>query len=261
MGGSCLREAGVPASRSRTEGRSHCGPKPCGRRVVRQKQVGGRGEVGRPVVRRRQAASNIPPADFKSPGLQYRVPGAVLGGDQKAPFAFVVHVATARNFLPCAGPVHPRLARSLRENCRRPRRPGRPSSPLRHQPRPPGCPFFELPQARYEGLYVGQALFFPGLQGLGRERQGNPSPHGRVPDIDFAGPSVPAWIGPAVPGLSIRTAGELAIWVANRERPRKLDRRDPARVPGDDDSGPLEHFTIDWMHIQRLRSNFDILAP
>ena len=87
-------------------------------------------------------------------------------------FTCVVHVATARNFLPCAGPLHPRLARSLRENSRRPRRPGRPSSPLRHQPRPPGCRFLELPQAPYEGLYVVQALFLPGLQGFGRRRRG-----------------------------------------------------------------------------------------
>ena len=59
----------------------------------------------------------------------YRVPGAALGGDRNAPLAFVVHVATARNFLPCAGPLHPRLARSLREKSRRPRRSGWPSSP------------------------------------------------------------------------------------------------------------------------------------
>ena len=114
-----------------------------------------------------------------------------------------------------------------------------PPPPLRHQPRPPGCPFLELPQARYEGLYGVQALIFPGLQGLGRGRRGNPSPPGRVPDMDFAGPSEHAWIGPVVPGLSIGATGEFAIWVANRERPRKLERRGPARGPGDDDSGPL----------------------
>ena len=52
-------------------------------------------------------------------------------------------------------------------------------------------------------------------------------------DMDFAGPSLPAWTGPAAPGLSIRAAGEFAVWVAKREGPRKLERRDPARGPGE----------------------------
>ena len=47
-----------------------------------------------------------------------------------------------------------------------------PPPPLRHQPRPPGCPFLDLPQAPYEGLYVVRALFLPGLRGFGRRRRG-----------------------------------------------------------------------------------------
>ncbi len=114
-----------------------------------------------------------------------------------------------------------------------------PPPPLRHQPRPPGCRFLDLPQAPQEGLYLVQALYLPGLRGFGRRRRRNPSPSGPVPDMDFAGPSNPAWTGPAAPGLSIRAAGEVADWVAKREGPRKLERRDPAPVPGNDDSAPL----------------------
>lgn len=47
-----------------------------------------------------------------------------------------------------------------------------PPPPLRHQPRPPGCPFLDLPKALYEGLYVVQVLLLPGLQGFGRRRRG-----------------------------------------------------------------------------------------
>lgn len=43
-----------------------------------------------------------------------------------------------------------------------------PPPPLRHQPRPSGCPFLDLPRAPNEGLYIVQVLFLPGLQGLGR---------------------------------------------------------------------------------------------
>ncbi len=87
-----------------------------------------------------------------------------------------------------------------------------------------------------------QALFLPGLQGLGRRQRGGRETRPRPAvsrNMDFAGPSVPAWIGPAVPGVSIPAAGEFAVWVAKRERPRKLERWGPARVPGNDDSGPL----------------------
>ena len=114
-----------------------------------------------------------------------------------------------------------------------------PPPPLRHQPRPPGCPFLDLPKALYEGLYVVQVLLLPGLQGFGRRRRGGRETRPRPavsPDMDFAGPSVPAWIGPTGPGVSIRAAGEFAVWIAKRECLRKLERRDP---PGNDDSGPL----------------------
>ena len=171
----------------------------------------------------------------------YRVPGAALGGDQNAPlsFTYAVHRATARNILPCAGPLHPRLARSLRENRRRPRRPGRPSSPPPPPAQAAGLPFPRTSSSTVRGPVRGTGPHFSRITGL-RERvagrRGNPSPSGRVPDMDFAGPSVPAWIGPTGPGVSIRAAGEFAIWIAKRECPRKLERRGP---PGNDDSGPL----------------------
>ncbi len=67
-----------------------------------------------------------------------------------------------------------------------------PPPPLRHQPRPPGCPFLDLLQALYEGLYVVQALFLPGLRGLGRGRRGGRETRPR--------PAVSrAWISPGRP--------------------------------------------------------------
>ncbi len=147
----------------------------------------------------------------------YRLPGTALGGTQNAPLAFVVHVATARNFLPCAGALHPRLARSLREYCRQPRRSGRPSSPPPPPAQAAGLPFPRPSSSTVRGPVRGTGPHFARTTGL-RERsagrQGNPAPPGRVPGMDFAGPSVPAWIGPAVPGVSIRAAGEFAVWMA-----------------------------------------------
>lgn len=122
-------------------------------------------------------AANAPARGFQipisnSPDPNRRVHGAAVGGDRNAPLVFVVHGVRARKFPPCPGPLHRRLARSLLEYGRQPRRPGRPSSPLRHQPRPPGCHFLDLPPAPYEGQYVVQALFLPGLQGLGETTAG-----------------------------------------------------------------------------------------
>ncbi len=144
---------------------------------------------GRPPPTSRQRISN--PLD---PNIGFHGPPLVGIKTPLWPlwFTCVVHVATARNFLPCAGALHPRLARSLRENAGDPGGLVGPPPPLRPQPRPPGCPFLDLPKALYEGLYVVQALFLPGLQGLGRRWRGGRETRPR--------PAVsPTWISPGRP--------------------------------------------------------------
>ena len=179
------------------------------------------------------------PGDFKSPGSRLSASRGRPWWDSKRPFGLCGSRGNGPQLSALRGTPSSALGTVLAGIL-----PATPAvwlallPPLRHQPRPPGCPFLDLRQALYEGLSVVQALFLPGLQGLGRGRQGNPSPPGRVPDMEFAGPSVPACIGPAVPGVSIRAAGEFAVWAAKRERPRKLERRGPARDPRNDDSGP-----------------------
>lgn len=193
-------------------------------------------------------AANAPARGFQipisnSPDPNRRVHGAAVGGDRNAPLVFVVHGVRARKFPPCPGPLHRRLARSLLEYGRQPRRPGRPSSPP-----PATSPGRRVAisstflQRRTRASTWYRPSFCPDYRALGRRRRGggeNLSPPGRVADMDFAGPSVPARIGPAAPGVSMRAAGEFAVWVAKSGRPRKLERRGPAAVAGNDDSGPL----------------------
>ena len=114
-----------------------------------------------------------------------------------------------------------------------------PPPPLRHQPRPPGFPFLDRPQARYKGLYAVQALFLPGLQGLGRGRRGGRETRPR--------PAVSrTWISPGRP-YPLRSgrrsladpSGRPANSQFGSQIGNALANWSPASVPGDDDSGPL----------------------
>ncbi len=76
----------------------------------------GGGHRGGPPTPYAGGAPNTPAGEFQIPwtpiiGFQ----GPSLVGFETPLMAFVVDVVTAGNFLPCAGPLHPRLARSLRE--------------------------------------------------------------------------------------------------------------------------------------------------
>ncbi len=106
----------------------------------------------------------------------YRLPGAALGGTQNAPLAFVVHGVTARNFLPCAGPLHPRLARSLREYCRQPRRSGWPSSPPPPPAQAAGLPFPRPSSSTVRGPVRGTGPIFARTTGLRERAAGKPVP-------------------------------------------------------------------------------------
>ena len=150
-----------------------------GRRAKGGRATGRFGE-GRPPPTSRQRISN--PLD-----PNYRVPGAALGGDQNAPlsFTYVVHLATARNFLPCAGPLHPRLARSLRENRRRPRRPGRPSSPPPPPAQAAGLPFPRTSSSTVRGPVRGTGPLFARITGLRERAAGKPVPARPCPGHGF----------------------------------------------------------------------------
>lgn len=143
-------------------------------------------------------AANAPARGFQipisnSPDPNRRVHGAAVGGDRNAPLVFVVHGVRARKFPPCPGPLHRRLARSLLEYGRQPRRPGRPSSPPPPPAQAAGLPFPRPSSSAVRGPVRGTGPLFARITGPWGDDGGAAAKTCRRPAVSRT------WISPGRP--------------------------------------------------------------